>query len=153
MGRELKRVPFDFDWPLNEVWLGFINPYYGKCSDDCPECNSTGLTPLARALTDLWYAFDPYDVIRIAKAVPYHPAKKKVISFIREKLNQARMPRCRCWSYNIDQDDVKALWDEGRLYDFKRVSEIMPTAETVNNWAQNSLGHDAINSHCKHEEE
>lgn len=33
MGRELRRVPLDFDWPLRKVWSGFINPH-GR---DCPE--------------------------------------------------------------------------------------------------------------------
>ena len=28
MGRELKRVPLDFDWPLNKPWEGFVNPHY-----------------------------------------------------------------------------------------------------------------------------
>jgi len=31
MGRELRRVPLDFDWPLNEVWKGFLNPHYRPC--------------------------------------------------------------------------------------------------------------------------
>lgn len=32
MGRELKRVALDFDWPRDKVWEGFINPHYKKCS-------------------------------------------------------------------------------------------------------------------------
>jgi len=32
MGRELRRVPLDFDWPLNERWEGFVNPYYKRCA-------------------------------------------------------------------------------------------------------------------------
>lgn len=27
MGREIKRVSLDFDWPLGMPWKGFINPY------------------------------------------------------------------------------------------------------------------------------
>ena len=27
MGRELKRVPLDFDWPLHKIWEGFICPH------------------------------------------------------------------------------------------------------------------------------
>lgn len=33
MGREIKRVPINFNWPLNKVWEGFINPHYVKCPD------------------------------------------------------------------------------------------------------------------------
>ncbi len=31
MGREIKRVPLDFDWPTNKVWKGFINPHFQPC--------------------------------------------------------------------------------------------------------------------------
>jgi hypothetical protein len=31
MSREVKRVPLDFEWPLNEVWPGYVRP-------DLPEC-------------------------------------------------------------------------------------------------------------------
>jgi hypothetical protein len=26
MGREVKRVPKDFNWPLNKIWEGFLSP-------------------------------------------------------------------------------------------------------------------------------
>lgn len=29
MGRELKRVPLDFDWPINKIWKGY-DPSYSK---------------------------------------------------------------------------------------------------------------------------
>ena len=29
MGRVLKRVPMDFNWPVNKVWERYINPYPG----------------------------------------------------------------------------------------------------------------------------
>jgi hypothetical protein len=38
MGREIKRVALDFDWPLNKIWEGFINPFYNK---RCPEAEKT----------------------------------------------------------------------------------------------------------------
>lgn len=28
MGRELRRVPLDFDYPLNTIWAGYCNPFY-----------------------------------------------------------------------------------------------------------------------------
>jgi hypothetical protein len=31
MGREVKRVALDFDWPLNKRWEGFMNPHYRAC--------------------------------------------------------------------------------------------------------------------------
>ena len=35
MGREVKRVPIDFDWPVNKVWIGFL---MSPCNDDCEGC-------------------------------------------------------------------------------------------------------------------
>ena len=38
MGRELKRVPLDFDWPLKKRWDGYLNPYW---KHHCPEKDKT----------------------------------------------------------------------------------------------------------------
>lgn len=35
MGREIKRVPLDFAWPLDEVWDGFLNPLYKGRKCEC----------------------------------------------------------------------------------------------------------------------
>ena len=35
MGREVKRVPMDFDWPMNKTWTGFL---MSPCNDDCEGC-------------------------------------------------------------------------------------------------------------------
>ena len=35
MGRELKRVPMDFDWPIHQTWKGYICPY---SSHPCKAC-------------------------------------------------------------------------------------------------------------------
>lgn len=40
MGRELRRVPLDFDWPQGKVWHGYRNPHYRKCAD----CGGYGYT-------------------------------------------------------------------------------------------------------------
>ena len=38
MGREVKRVSLGFDWPLNKIWKGFVNPHYKKCPEDGRTC-------------------------------------------------------------------------------------------------------------------
>jgi len=39
MGRDVKRVPMDFDWPLHKVWRGYLNPRCEACADrDCDHC-------------------------------------------------------------------------------------------------------------------
>lgn len=40
MGRELRRVPLNFNWPLNKIWEGFLNPH----AIVCPTCDGNGNT-------------------------------------------------------------------------------------------------------------
>ena len=54
MGREIKRVPLDFNWPLNMQWKGYMNPY---TSQKCTVCDSTGLNPETKQISDDWYDF------------------------------------------------------------------------------------------------
>ena len=55
MGRELKRVPLDFNWPLNQVWKGYLSPYaYHKCK----YCKGTGYNKETRELSEDWYGFE-----------------------------------------------------------------------------------------------
>jgi hypothetical protein len=72
MGREVKRVALDFDWPLDEVWEGFLLP--GRLHErPCPDCDysrqetvmdrlfpssgghSTGYSPEAHAIAQTFY--------------------------------------------------------------------------------------------------
>lgn len=38
MGRTLKRVPLDFDWPLKKVWDGYLNPHWKPCPEEGKTC-------------------------------------------------------------------------------------------------------------------
>jgi hypothetical protein len=38
MGRTLKRVAIDFDWPRNKVWKGYINPHFKPCPEAGKTC-------------------------------------------------------------------------------------------------------------------
>ena len=49
MGREVRRVPMDFDWPLNKTWEGFLCPHYEKCKP----CDGRGSTTAADRLNDI----------------------------------------------------------------------------------------------------
>lgn len=54
MGRELKRVPLTFSWPINEIWTGYLNPWYEKPHrDPCPHCDGMGATNGSKRLDDL----------------------------------------------------------------------------------------------------
>jgi len=41
MGREVKRVALDFDWPLNKVWKGYLNSNYVACPEENCEGGTT----------------------------------------------------------------------------------------------------------------
>jgi hypothetical protein len=173
MGRELKRVPLDFDWPLDTTWKGYINPHY--VAEKCPCCGGDGYGPEARRLNALWYGhieFRPED----RGSVPFTPDDGPVRAFAER--NVARAPEyygsgerairreagrlCGlfngAWSHHLNDADVAALLAAGRLWDFTREfvpgvgwrdkeNPPVPTAREVNEWSIGGMGHDSINSH------
>ena len=45
--RTVKRVPLDFDWPLDTIWKGYLNPY---SPTECLQCKGSGLNPETKKL-------------------------------------------------------------------------------------------------------
>lgn len=151
MGRTLKRVPFTFDWPLNQVWEGYLNPINPL---QCEPCEGSGYSPEARVLQERWYGFD-------------RPTDWEWC----DDTHHRRWNRA-AWNNNLDEDDIAALLKEDRLWDFTRVPRTeeqrqlvkqrlaeghnswlpesngyVPTPQEVNEWNKQGLGHDSINSH------
>jgi hypothetical protein len=167
MGRELKRVALDFDWPLHKVWQGFINPYYA--AEDCPLCEGSGYSKQAKYLYDQWYGkveFDPYST----GSRPLKPNTSLVRAFAENQVKRApefygvgegaivheatRLAKIfnGAWSHHLDQEDIKALWADGRLADFNpnwrenhNEGVEPPLAADVNAWSLGGIGHDSIN--------
>lgn len=83
MSREVRRVPLDFDWPLDKVWGGYIRP--DKFDEDsCPDCDG-GYSAFARQLHDQWYGnapFRPEDNGR----TPYTWEKPAILEFSRRNV-------------------------------------------------------------------
>lgn len=148
MGRELKRVPLDFKWKIGELWSGYINPHKRH---ECIDCNGLGWSKDYNSLQDEWYYTDE----RCWKPNPYNS---------NARYNTAS------WNNNLTKEDVQALIDADRLWDFTRVplneeqKEIVkkkiadggnswlpfnngytPTAEEVNEWNKKGIGHDSLN--------
>jgi hypothetical protein len=138
MGREVKRVTLDFDWPLNKVWEGLLNPYHRLCSQ-CECCKGTGYSPQAKRFQDEWYGnapFDPMDygarpltvdhpavVARTERNVDSSPDFYFVKTLGREQAIAKEARRLfghwrQQWSHHLIQADVDALVAGGRLYDF-----------------------------------
>lgn len=173
MGRELKRVALDFEWPLDKVWEGYLNPYYEK-KLECPHCDGSGSTPEAKFLADQWYGkvpFKPED----RGSVPYtsdHPVVMSVacrnvayspsfygegsLAVLREAERLVKHLN-RGWNHHLNELDVAALLEAGRLWDFTRHWDsearkwvdndpvVIPTPQQVNDWSLSGMGHDSIN--------
>ena len=60
MGRQLRRVAVDFDWPLKKIWPGFENPYYKYCKK-CLPCEGSGLNPQTKKISEDWYTHSRKD--------------------------------------------------------------------------------------------
>lgn len=144
MGRELKRVPMDFNWELNKIWKGFINPFEYK---RCKKCDGLGYSKEYEELKDIWYGW-------------HNPSYKP------NPYNSNARYNANAWNHNLEQEDVNALVEAGRLFDFTRVplndeqreiiknskscwlpfdNGYIPTAKEVNEWSLKGFGHDSLN--------
>lgn len=163
MGRQLHRVPLDFDWPLGKVWKGYINPY-ADLMTDCPACvdpahpyRVRGYSPDGLRYHNEWYGcveFDPVaygatpitiDNPRIRehamRSVAYNPeyygSGKAAVD--REVRRLFEVCIKNHWCHHLNQADVDALAAEGRL-------KGPVTAEEVNDRMLFGMGHDSINA-------
>ena len=124
MGREVRRVPLDFSWPLDKVWEGFLRP--AKFDEDrCPDCTQ-GLTPGAQWLYDKFNGNVPFDpsetdsqaytdetpAIRaraqrsVERAPEYYGTGEAAI--VREGRRLASLFNSQ-WGYHLSQEDVDGL--------------------------------------------
>jgi len=173
MGREVRRVPLDFEWPLNEIWEGFLSPD-SLDGVACPDCKS-GYSPRAQYLYDQWYGYVPFDPAstgstpwrhdsppvrafaerNVGRSPDYYHGTGEAV-IVREAQRLATLWN-RQWSHHLSQDDVDALVAGGRLHDLTHTwtradgwkpkePPVTPTPAEVNDWSLRSLGHDAINA-------
>jgi hypothetical protein len=174
MSREVKRVPLDFDWPLNKVWGGYLMPDGLSDEVQCPDCKGTGESPEAYEITQKWYGYSDFDPAesgrepytsqtpavreraeRNVKDAPWYYGSGE-IAFQREAKRLADLYNSRL-ACHLTQEDVDALIADNRLWDFTRRWDSeqrkwvdldpMPvvTAEQVNQWELRGMGHDSIN--------
>lgn len=171
MGRELKRVAMDFQWPLRKVWEGYLNQYAKRC---IPCHCKDGYAPVARMLLDRWYGFAPFRP-EDRGSTPFTPDTPAIRTLAqrnvshspqfygtdphavdREALRLAAHFNCG-WSHHLNQQDVTALLAAGRLMDLTHSwtqgvgwkplePAVVPTPQEVNEWSLTGLGHDAINA-------
>jgi hypothetical protein len=172
MGREVRRVALDFDHPMRVTWPGFLMPESLR-EKPCGVCDGSGYSGYARLQQARWYGYVPFDPAETG-STPLTPDTPAVRAFAERQI--ARSPQyygtgelaivreawrlCGLWNaqwcHHLHQDDVDALIEGDRLWDFTRTlaggngwQRIEPspvvTAEQVNLWSLGGLGHDSIN--------
>lgn len=169
MGRELRRVPLDFDWKLKEPWEGFLNPYFER-QHKCPTCES-GYSPTAQLYHDKWYGYVPFNPYETG-STPWKPSDQPILDFATRNITRSSRYNTNehtiyteatrlanmwngQWCHHLGQSDVNALVAEGRLveltHDFIDRKWIptgkTPTAKEVNTWAViDPMAHDSLNA-------
>lgn len=149
MGRELKMVPLEFQWEINKLWCGYINPHKVH---ECGKCKGSGYSSDYQKMHDEWYSFENAD---------YKPNPFK----------EGYRYNAAAWHNNLTVEDVKALLKADRLWDFTRVpmndeqkelvknkiadggnswlpfnNGYVPTPQEVNEWNLRGFGHDSSNA-------
>lgn len=73
MGRDVRRVPMDFDWPMKETWQGYLLPAELH-EDTCPDCEN-GMTADGELITGIAYMITGLadDVSDQARGRAMHP--------------------------------------------------------------------------------
>lgn len=120
MGREIKRVPLDFDWPLKQCWEGYLNPWR---STTCGYCNGSGYNPETKQVSDDWYDFEG--------------TGRKWCHNITQDEVEALISGGRLM-------DFTHQFERGKGW-IKIEPQPTITAEMVNQWSRSGLGHDSIN--------
>ncbi len=163
MGRELKRVPLDFAWPINKTWGGYLNPFSTQ-SASCDQCEGSGYSLMAKLLKDQWYGYAPFKPEdRGSKPLTIHTpavrafAERNVCrSNYTARVHEVDHEAQRLidmwngmWSHHLNADDVKALIEGDRLWDLTRTPKNEEQAQTVlkkladggNSWLPENNGH------------
>ena len=153
MGREIKRVPVGWDWPLEKIWEGYVNPLASDWPP-CPDCSyprgenliehmfgtgrprGSGLTPEAYAIQESFYSHQIDTIVTGGGRFGVSEGAKQL-----------------AWHDKLGQAEVDNLVAEGRLREWKdgKWESVPRTAAEVNASQHNGSGisglggHDAIN--------
>lgn len=137
MGREIKRVPLDFDYPINKmIWKGYHNPYQGL---ECSVCNGTGNSREYQEIWEDWYGFE-------------RPEKRWCNDITQDEV-QALVDAGRLMDFTrvpINEEQRKIVEEKvanGGNSWLPLDNGYIPTAKEVNEWnaQRGSIGHDSIN--------
>ena len=133
MGREIRRVPVGFDWPIEKVWWGFVMPSTLH-SQECIYCDRKGYSKIALKLYNIWYGYEHYfpsgpelKPFESTEEVIVEYAKKNVSktytgdTWIKKEFteNELKQEAKRLatvfngrWMYHLNQEEIDVMWDE-----------------------------------------
>ena len=135
--RELRRVPLNFNAPLNKVWEGYICPY--RPPKRCIDCDGSGYNKETKQIADDFYSYSSSS----GKGWCNEITQDEVEVLVKED---------RLWNFtrrpiNEEQREVirKLKEEKGHGYWLPFYNGYMPTAKEVNEWNEQGIGHDGIN--------
>lgn len=132
MGRQAKRVPLDFGWPLKEVWPGYLLPDWLR-EATCQSCDGSGYSRRGRELRDLWWGHAPFRP-EDNGSTPFGPDHPPIRAMAERNISaapefygrgdgavaaEARRLADRldgAWQHHLNDDDVAALRSNERPY-------------------------------------
>lgn len=154
MGREIKRVALDFDWPLNKTWEGFLWPENLR-ETTCVRCDGRGYSPEALHLEQRWYGKVPFSPSETG-STPFTPETPEVRAFAERNVSgsewfygwgepaiQKEARRLSdlwngMWMHHLSQEEVDVLVANGGLRDYTHTwsredgwQKIDPTPELI----------------------
>jgi hypothetical protein len=187
MGRQLRRVPLDFSHPIGVKWPGFLNPWYAYRKDcsACGGTGYSPMARLFQDQWYGYVAFDAEEYGAVPLTIDSYTLRESVIQKLKwsqkladddgkpdywtdggrisfdvavdREIDRMFGIWSGMWMHQLNQDDVDALVEAGRLHDFTSTwtredgwklkdPPYRPTAEEVNAWGMFGMGHDSINS-------
>ncbi len=159
MGRDVRRVPADFSWPLKAVWPGFSMPVaYHPVR--CEACEGSGYNPETFQISEDWYDQDGFGALFQDGQTSFQD-EEFILAEVQRKGSRwtylygygpdgevALNPPwkilgdCRTWKHKLTQDEVDALVEKDRL---NFPESHYPSAAEVNEAYKTGIGHDSIN--------
>lgn len=129
---QIRRVPLDFEWPLNQVWHGYVLPESLRLPE-CPDCNydgyrSSGMSAAAYGIEATFYAHDTPEPYRSQIAWHDKITQHEVDMLVAE----GRLP-----VWEIDPGTDAGAWDFTRARTANEINALQDTSPLD--------GHDAIN--------
>ena len=130
MGRQVRRVPADFAWPLDVPYEGFLRPDHLQ-PIRCPTCDGDTMSPEGRGMYRRWWGYAPFSPEQTG-SVPFTAEDPEILEYARAKImdsrafydahlgstgdETARREAARLcgiwngmWQHHLSQDDVDAL--------------------------------------------